>query len=560
MKRLKKILAIMVIATVMISSSGCDLVRAIIGLYNAPSYAQRQYVEPNKDETDKLFNEIKELCAETNKGTKIIAKRNSFMMKYTQASTSRIVAMLEYYNNVTDGEAKARAERIENYFNQLHNQALEMEKTILQSSYAKLLTDSLGQDYADGILNQTVKSDEVIALESRISELENEYSTLTATPNASNYAEQMAKIFKELIVTRNKIAKQNTRTDGTTYSNYHEYAYDKVYSRKYTPEDAAVFRQAIKDNLYDVGKKLYDTSDNYITGEARTAAINENGIKQFMPQIINGTAESMLKNWNYMMSKGLYNFTISPNKYPNSFVIEFAQYGDGFMFINASGSLLSDLSTIVHEFGHYNAIFATDENKEGSSSIYSIDLAETHSQAFELITLPTVKKVFESNNIGNVYTAYADNLLLQSVWSMLSNSLFDEFEYTVYTADENALTADYFENTFNEIWQKYWSLNKDGKPTYNYYDISHLFTSPSYCISYSVSMVFASEIWMSSTPVTDYLNVVSYGSGHYISDVAAAAGLSDPLKAETIANIAQNYKTQLKNILGLSFGDGTFDA
>lgn len=77
----------MVIAMVMISSSGCDLIRAIIGLYNAPSYAQRQYVEPNKDETDKLFNEIKELCAETNKGTKIIAKRNSFMMKYTQAST-----------------------------------------------------------------------------------------------------------------------------------------------------------------------------------------------------------------------------------------------------------------------------------------------------------------------------------------------------------------------------------------------------------------------------------------------------------------------------------------
>ena len=168
--------------------------------------------------------------------------------------------------------------------------------------------------------------------------------------------------------------------------------------------------------------------------------------------------------------------------------------------------------------------------------------------------------MFESNNIGNVYTAYADNLLLQSVWSMLSNSLFDEFEYTVYTADENALTADYFENTFNEIWQKYWSLSENGKPRYNYYDISHLFTSPSYCISYSVSMVFASEIWMSATPVTDYLNVVSYGTGHYISDVAVSAGLSDPLDAQTIANIAQNYKTQLKNILGLSFGDGTFDA
>lgn len=559
MKIFKKIAAVLMLATLIFTTSGCDLIREIINLYNVPTYSQRKYVEPDKEATDKLFEEIKELCTKSGNDNAVISKRNAFMLKYTQAMTSRTVANLEYYNDVTNTEAKARSEEIDAYFMRLHNQALEMEKTILTSSYKDLLIKSLGQDYADQILNQTVKTDEMLALETQITELENQYSSLMAEANTENTANEAAQIFKSLIVERNKLAKLNTKKDGTPYSNYHEYAYAELYSRDYTPEQAKSFRQAIKDNFYDIGKKLNDTSASFITKETLGLGLNEPGIKQIMPKIINNTAESMLSSWDYMISMGLYNFAISQKKLNSSFVIEFQQYNDGFMFINASGSMINDLSTIIHEFGHYNAIFGADEDKEENGNIYSIDLAETHSQAFELLTLPAVKNVLESSGYGNFYTGYVDNLLLQSVWSMLSNSMFDEFEYIVYSADENLLSREFFENTFYSVWKEYWALN-NGKTNYEYYDISHLFTSPAYCISYSVSRVFASEIWMSSTPVSDYLNVVSYGTGYNVSQVASAVNLPNPLSAENISKVAEHYKSKISSMLGLTFGSGTFDA
>lgn len=559
MKIFKKIAAVLILATLIFTTSGCDLIREIINLYNVPTYSQRKYVEPDKEATDKLFEEIKELCTKSGNDNAVISKRNAFMLKYTQAMTSRTVANLEYYNDVTNTEAKARSEEIDAYFIRLHNQALEMEKTILTSSYKDLLIKSLGQDYADQILNQTVKTDEMLALETRITELENQYSSLMAEANTENTANEAAQIFKNLIVERNKLAKLNTKKDGTPYSNYHEYAYAELYSRDYTPDQAKSFRQAIKDNFYDIGKKLNDTSASFITKETLGLGLNEPGIKQIMPKIINSTAESMLSSWDYMISMGLYNFAISQKKLNSSFVIEFQQYNDGFMFINASGSMINDLSTIIHEFGHYNAIFGADEDKEGNGNIYSIDLAETHSQAFELLTLPAVKNVLESSGYSNFYTGYVDNLLLQSVWSMLSNSMFDEFEYIVYSADENLLSREFFENTFNSVWKEYWALN-NGKTNYEYYDISHLYTSPAYCISYSVSRVFASEIWMSSTPVSDYLNVVSYGTGYNVSQVASAVNLPNPLSAENISKVAEHYKSKISSMLGLTFGSGTFDA
>lgn len=558
MKRINKIATIFLLVCVIFTSSGCEIIKGIINLYNPPAYSQRKYVAPDEEAIAKLLEEIKTLCSESNKSSAVTAKRTSFYLKYNEAMTSRTVAYLEYYKDVNDSAAKERAEYIDAYFNQLNNSAIEMEQTILKSEYASLIIDSVGQDYADMILNRPVKSDELLELESNESALVNQYSAIYSAGSKNNpaFTDELAEIYKDLIVTRNKIAALNKDSDGNAYKNYHDYAYEQVYGRNYSPDDIAPYRQAVSQNFYEIGKALKQSSSAYITESARRSLISQYQIKQYMPEIIKATAPEMSSRWDYMMNLGLYDFNVSSSKYPNSFVIEFPQYGDGFMFIDASGSLLNDLSTIVHEFGHYNAIFATDSDKEGDVNITGIDLAETHSQCFELLTLPAVKTVLEKYDRGDVYTAYADNILLQSVWSMLSNCLFDEFEYTVYNADESALTRTYFEETFDNIWKKYWTVESDtGEPSYDYYDITHFYGSPSYCISYSASMVFASEIWASETPVADYLNVVSYGENHYLNELAEKVGLSNPFAPETLASVANFYKEQINTYLGLTIGD-----
>lgn len=560
MKIFKKIILVVTIAAVLATSTGCQLINAIIKLYNPPAYSQRKYIEPDEEAISKLAEEVKTLSQSAGNKQSIVLKRNSFYTAYYQVLTSRLIAELEYYKNINDEAAKERSQYIDNYFNKLQNTAIEMEKTLLTSSYADMIIESAGQDYADRILSQPVKTEQLLTAEAKENELMANYSALYAEAGAEGrktdeFKNNVATILKDLVVTRNEIASLNKNDDGTAYANYHDYAYAEIYGRDYTPDTANTFRQAVSENLYEIGKKLNSSRADYTTTEGRTAPLSEYQLKQLMPKIIKATASDMLKNWDYMISLGLYDFSVSPNKLNSSFVAEFQQYGDGFMFINATGSLVYDLSTVIHEFGHYNAIFAADPDKAGNGATYSYDLAETDSQCFELLTLPAVKTVLNDNSLGYAYNTYEYNLLTESVWSMLSNCIFDEFEYTIYNAQESELTRDFFESSFDRIWKKYWSVNAEtGEKMYDYYDITHIFRSPSYCISYSVSMIFSSEIWaLSESPVNTYLNVVSYGQDHYIGEVASAVGLADPFSPETVKQIADAYKSELNQTFGITF-------
>lgn len=555
MKAIKKILLALLLVVLTATAGGCEIIRGLINLYDVPAYSQRVYVEPNKEEINNVLSEIASLCAQSGNTQEISVKRTTFYSYYYQTLTSRLVAELEYYKDVTDEAAKKRAQDIEIYFNELNNSAIEMEKTILNSDYKSIIIDTAGQAYADSILKRPTKSAELLETEARESELENEYSTLYSRARTDEeYKNKLAEILKELVVVRNKIARLNNKADGTPYSDYHEYAYAEVYGRDYSSEDAATFRASIAENLYDVGKKLNESKSEYITAATASTILTEYGIKELMPEIITQTASDMQSSWDYMISLGLYDFSVSPNKLQSSFVAEFQQYGDGFMFIDSSGTLLHDLSTIIHEFGHYNAIFAADDEKS-NSQLYSYDLAETHSQCFELLTLPAIQNVFAQRSWNNEYKAYVCNVLLESVWSMLSNSIFDEFEYNIYSADEDELSREFFENTFDTVWKKYWTVDAStGKKTYDYYDITHLYRSPSYCISYSVSMVFSAEIWATGDKaVENYLEVVSYGQGNYISYVANQVGLANPFSAAAVEQVATKFKNEITSLLGITF-------
>lgn len=560
MKIFKKIVLVVTIAAVLATSTGCQLINAIINLYNPPAYSQRKYVEPDEEAISKLAEEVKTLSQSAGNKQAIVLKRNSFYTAYYEVLTSRLVAELEYYKNINDEGAKERSQYIDNYFNELQNIAIEMEKAILTSSYADMIIESAGQDYADRILSQSVKTEQLLNAEAKENKLIADYSALYAEADADGrktdeFKNNVASILKDLVVTRNEIASLNTKDDGSAYANYHDYAYAEIYGRDYTPATANTFRQAVSENLYEIGKKLNSSRSEFTTAEGRSAPLSEYQLKQLMPQIIKATASDMLTNWDYMISLGLYDFSISPNKLNSSFVAEFQQYGDGFMFINATGGLVYDLSTVIHEFGHYNAIFAADPDNAGNGATYSYDLAETDSQCFELLTLPAVKTVLNGNSLGYAYNTYEYNLLSESVWSMLSNCIFDEFEYTIYNAEESELTREFFESSFDRIWKKYWSVNTStGEKMYDYYDITHIFRSPSYCISYSVSMVFSSEIWaLCESPVDTYLNVVSYGQDHYIDEVASAVGLPDPFSPETVKKIADAFKSELNSTFGITF-------
>ncbi len=537
MNYIKKVILPVVLAFIITLSglSGCSIFNFFT---QSSTYADRKYIEPDEQAIETSIMQVEEISKQEGKENSLIYARNAVYTEYYEVLTSYTVAMIEYYKDVTNEQAKTRYEYISAYVNSLQNAVLEMDKKLFVSSYKDYLTDLFGTDYADYLLNYSVKDEKLLELEKNETNLISKYSAISSTATSA----EMASLYRNLISVRNEIAACYTDADGKPYENYLDYVYAEDYGRDYTPDDAENFRQVISQNLKTLGQKLEAEAQNKL----KNVRISENTLKKLAAATIADTAPETISSWTYMTKMELYDFTASENKMNSSFVAEFYSYGDGFMFIDAYGDLLSDLDTVLHEFGHYNALFYYDDNKIGSSTINNYDLLETHSQCFELISLPSVEKVLNKYMLGDYYQSYAYNLILNSVWAMLSNSLFDRFEYVVYSSDVQTLTESRLEEIFNEACADYWpNMN------YDYYDISHLFIAPGYCISYAVSMAFASEIWASANPVDNYLNVVSYGAGHYLSEVYNGVGLPNPLLPESISEVAKEYTDYAKNNFGI---------
>ena len=414
----------------------------------------------------------------------------------------------------------------------IQNTALELEKAVFGSEYyGEYFTKIYGQDYADSILVVELETEEQLALSAEMATLEAQYNTLYAAGKTNDLYE----LYAQLVKVRNQYAQTKTDAEGNPYKNYMDYAYENHYGREYTPEEVASFRSSIHSNFTSLKRTL----QNYVYSFTASGTLLQAQYTTYLPYIIKNTAPEMLASWQYMMEKGLYDFTISSKKANTSYVATFSEYDDAYMFIKTSGSLTADLPTFIHEFGHYNEKFMADESLEDPSGVRSYDLAETHSQAFELITLPVVEKLIKNNyTTENLYESYAFNLIYNSVWAVLSNCAFDEFEYTIYNADPETVNAQFIRSTFGTVWRKYW-----GGSAVEFYQVPHFFSSPAYCISYAVSLIFSAEIWASDDPIGNYLTTVKYGSYNYLSTVYTALGLESPLSDTTVKTVAEAFTT-----------------
>ncbi len=505
---------------------------------NTPHYSERVYVEPDEEAIYALYDEI--LAKAGDKSTsfyELASLRNIFYVYYYEVINSMQIAQFEFYRDYSNKELRERNDNISNLYNELNNSTFEMEKAIFSSQYKDKFIEIYGQDYYDMIMDYEVKSEEILALEERITALTSEYDA--TEPTAVN-ASKLGQIYIDLVNARNELARKTLTQDGVTYyKNYMDYAYAEIYGRSYTPDQIHDFRSYVIAEIIPVSSYIYS---NYRSDYGFDMRINDTVIKQYIPVIIKDTAPQMINSWNYMMQKGLYDFDFLENKLNSAFVSDMYAYGDAFMFVGDPTSLVYSLNTVIHEFGHYNAVFATDPSKEGANSS-NYDLLETHSQAFELITLPAVSKLIESKYNKQYKNSYIFNLVLNMSWASLFNSAVDEFEYVIYNADPSELTYSFIYNTFKTCLNKYW---KHGS-SYNFYEIHHIYSSPAYCISYAVSAIFSAEIWSQENATQKYLEVVSYGGTNTLAYVCEQTGLSSPLLQETIVAVADHFEEYLYN-------------
>lgn len=346
---------------------------------------------------------------------------------------------------------------------------------------------------------------------------------------------EAAQILVELVPLRNRYAASKG------YDSYADYAYETLYGRDYTPEDAAALCAAVKETVVPLERELTlpilynpSLSENLLSGlEDMTQAEMLDAVEPYMEEISSEYAELFA----YMRENDLVDIGPLDTKQSVGFTIELPLFHSAYLF-NAPYGTYQDVETLIHEFGHYaDFCLAPDD-------ISSYDVSEIHSQGLEVLGLHFADGLAGAEG-GDAYRA---NVLYQLVTAVTEGCLYDEFQQAVYA--DGDMTAEEMGLLFRELSEEYgYQYADDESPEYSWALVSHTFESPYYYISYATSALSALELLDRSAEdfegaADTYLSLVAQTDAEGYRAALRAAGLSDvfaPGVVETIAAGVEDY-------------------
>ncbi len=332
-----------------------------------------------------------------------------------------------------------------------------------------------GTGFFDDYQGESIWDDTFTALVEQEAKLQSQYYALTEQAMyMDTYSDaffttvgaDMAELFVELIKVRQQLAAH------AGYTDYPSFAYDFYYNRDFTPAQAAGFLTDIAQELSPFYREADTSAYWQIAGKYST----EKMTYQYVKDCANGMGGVIQQAFQTMESKGLYDISVSENKYSASFEVFLSNYYAPYIFMDPSGSVTDQL-TFVHEFGHFCNDYASMGSQVG------IDVAEFFSQGMEYLSLcygggedMAVMKMMDCLNLYVEQSAYAS------------------FEHRVYSLSGDDWTLEDVYEIYREVGKAYgfdsWA--------WDYRDfvlIPHFFTSPMYIISYVVSNDAALQLY-----------------------------------------------------------------
>ncbi len=458
------------------------------------------------------------------------------LSEYSRLSTQGSLIGIRYYSNVLDEEAAAEDRRLSELSTELGDKSVLAIKSILQGPMSHVIEDEVSEANREYIEEYEAMSDEMKRLIKRQDKLIQDYHAAIskAQEAGSSYDEIVraehdaaAPIFMELVKIRDRMAK----LEG--YDNYSDYAYE-MYYRDFDPEDIAELRQVIKDEFVPLMNEFYYKWATL--QEPRIDSVGSDKILDRLEPGIRGVSPELSESWDYMRKYRTYDIEASDSKAEVGYTTTLPDYGCAFIFMKPYGGIY-DYTTIVHEFGHYNADFHNTEIP--IYQWFTIDVMEIQSQALQLLILPHYVKIFGVKAMEYIETYELTNM----AYSVTSGFQFDEFQDTIYRNPDMSL---------EEIDALAGRLDDEYNSGDNYYaeqswvEISHNFKSPMYYISYATSALAALEIYAQSHDnregaVDSYMKISALGTEVQFQEALEIAGIGDMLDEDNIRDLAESY-------------------
>lgn len=415
------------------------------------------------------------------------------------------------------------------------------------------------EDYADP--DDSYYNDETVALMQRESELISRYREMVADPTIvvdgeevsfydlleerenfsdlagyyayldawltyyETYNEPLAEIYIELMRVHTEMA------EAMGFSSAEEMEYVFGFDRDFSPEDAAVFVQDIKTYLVPIYSWAQEQGLSY---SLSYSSLSTQALHDGLASVAASIGRECVEAFAFMDRYELYDIEPSTYKADTSFQTYLSLYDSPFIFLNPDGTT-RDLTTFVHEFGHYTDAYTNFDAPE------AIDLAEVYSQALEFLSLSHMDGVLSASQVEALRTG----MVLEALDTFAQQASFADFESRAHALGPDNLSAEklnelalqasqdfgYCQPGLEEIMQYFWM------------DITHLFEYPFYVISYPVSLdvalqIYELELREEGAGLDKYFEMLPRDYDTFMETVTAG-GLESPFSKGGLKSIAE---------------------
>ncbi len=200
-----------------------------------------------------------------------------------------------------------------------------------------------------------------------------------------------------------------------------------------------------------------------------------------------------------------------------------------YLLMNYSGSM-EDVFTLAHEMGHAMHSFYTNQHEPYQYSNHYLFTAEVASTCNEAVL---IKYMLEKTKDKQEKIALLNYYITQIIGTFYTQVWFSEFELAIHkrVEDGGALSADFFRQTYRDIYQKYWgpelvidSINDVGGMR-----ISHFYRQYyvyQYATCYAAAQMLSQRILEKQKGALEqYQQFLNTGSSKYPVDVLKDAGV-----------------------------------
>lgn len=523
-------------------------------------YSNMQYKKYNPKKFNALIEKGEKLCKTSGKETELFSVYDRVLDEFDIMYTSMQLNDINYYKDNTNKYYVEQQTYCKELSEKMNDQVATFVRGIIDSKYKDAFEEKVGakviEDYKD-YKPLTEKQKKITKKERKLVQ---DYDTVimkkySVTVDGTKWTEDKlnndetlsyeeyvdiytqlqkkkndaaGKIFVQLVKVRNQLAK----TYG--YDNYADFVYEKGYNRDYTTKDTEELYEYVREYLAPVWLQLQMDWTAEDQEAVQSTSFTEKEIINNLGTYIKKISEELTPAYEYMTKHHLYDISDEDTKMEIGYTTEFSQYDAPFIFYKPYGNYW-DMKTLIHEFGHYNNFYQTDESAFYDGT--SLDLAEVHSQGLEMLFLDYFDDLY-----GDTADSIEKMQFIDMLGSVIDGCIYDEFQVEVYENPEMSLKEmNQLMRTIGDSYNYPYYDNSD--ESYGWVDVSHTFQSPLYYISYATSALGAFDIWKLSLEdrnkaVETYLKLAKADGSVEFSKGLEENGLQDIFSEEYIKELA----------------------